>query len=86
MSIGSEREGIDWNLSRSGWRLSGSLPLQIRDVCSLNVALPNNKHIVVAAGIVRWVRGEEFWIEPLVMDGKAQAHLGSYIRERMGDL
>ena len=29
----------------------------------------------VSAGIVRWVRGEEFGIEGLVMDGKAQAHL-----------
>jgi hypothetical protein len=79
-------QGIVWNLSTAGWRLSGTLPLQCGDVCSLRVVLPTRKGLSVAAGIVRWVRGEDFGIETLVMDGKAQARLGAYIRERTKDL
>ena len=32
-----EGEGIIWNLSPTGWRLSGTLPLQLGDVCSFRV-------------------------------------------------
>lgn len=81
-----EGEGIVWNLSPTGWRLSGDLPLERGDVCSLRVTLLPNKPVSVAAGIVRWVRGQEFGLETLVMDGKAQAHIGKYIRERMKEL
>lgn len=38
-----EGKGIVWNLSPTGWRLSGTLPLQLRDVCSLTVMLSTNK-------------------------------------------
>lgn len=78
-----EGEGIIWNLSPMGWRLSGNLSLEPGDVCSLHMTLPTNTRISVAAGIVRWVRGEEFGLETLVMDGTAQARLGTYIQERM---
>lgn len=76
-----EGEGIVWNLSPTGWRLSGTLPLTLGDVCSLTLLLPTNTQ--VSAGIVRWVRGEEFGLETLVIDGKAEARLGRYIRERL---
>jgi len=69
-----------------GWRLSGNLPLRRGDVCSLKMILPTNKQISVSAGIVRWVRGDEFGLETLVMDGKAQARIGKYIRERIKEL
>ena len=75
--------GIVWNLSPMGWRLSGDLTLEPADVCSLQLILPTNKPIAVSAAIVRWARGEDFGLETLVMDGKAQARLGKYIRERM---
>ncbi len=78
-----EGEGMVWNISPMGWRLSGDLPLEPGDICSLTMTLPTNKPISLAAGIVRWVRGQEYGIETLVMDGKAQAHLGKYIEERM---
>jgi hypothetical protein len=42
-----------------------------------------NKSILVAAGAVRWVRGEELGIETLMMDGNAQTQLGKYIRQQM---
>ena len=77
-----EGEGIVWNLSPTGWRLSGTLPLQLGDVCSLRVRLPTRKQISMAAWTVRWVRGEEFGIETLVMDGKARARLRDSIRKR----
>lgn len=81
-----EGVGIVWNLSPTGWRLSGSLPLQRGDVCSLTVRLTTNQQISVAAGIVRWVSGQDFGLETLVMDGKTEARLGMYIRERMKEL
>jgi len=61
--------------------MSGNVPLQCGDVCSLRVILPTHKRVSVAAGIVRWVRGQEFGIETLVMDGTAQAHLSTCIQE-----
>jgi hypothetical protein len=78
-----EGEGIVWNLSPTGWRLSGTLPLERGAVCSLRMTLPTNQPLAVAAGIVRWVRGEEFGLETLVMDEEAQACLTTYIQERM---
>lgn len=81
-----EGQGIVWNLSHTGWRLSGDLPLALGDICSLMVRLPKHPPIPVLAGVVRWVRGEDVGIETLVMDGKAQAQLGNYIRERMKEM
>lgn len=78
-----ESEGTVWNLSPMGWRVSGALPLERGDVCTLNVMLPTNKQVSVAAGIVRWVRGQDYGIETLVIDEEAQAHLNGYIQERM---
>lgn len=71
------------NLSRQGWRLSGSLPLEPGDRCSLNVRLPTMKVISVAEGKVRWVCGDECGIETLVMDPKSQERLNAYIQERV---
>ena len=41
-----EGEGIVWNLSSSGWRVSGDLSLALGDICSLTVMLPTNKSIL----------------------------------------
>ena len=81
-----EGQGIVWNLSPAGWRLSGNLPLEPGDICSLTVMLPTNTPVSVSAAIVRWVRGEEFGLETLVMNGKGQAQLGKYVRECMKTL
>ena len=53
-----EGQGTVWNLSLSGWRLSGDLPLRVGEVCSLTVNLSIDQRVYMAAGIVRWVRGE----------------------------
>ena len=77
-----EGQGMIWNLSSTGWRLSGDLPLALGDICSLSMTLPTKKHIAVLAGVVRWVRGEEFGIETLAMNKTAHARLRTYIQER----
>jgi len=77
-----EGDGIVWNLSPTGWRLSGDLPLKIGAVCSLSVTLPTKKQVSVAAGIVRWAQGQDYGIETLVLDEKAHASLSKYIQGR----
>jgi len=49
-----EGHGTVWNLSLTGWRFSGNLPLRVGEVCSLTVNLSIDKTIYVTAGIVRW--------------------------------
>lgn len=71
-----EGQGIVWNLSPTGWRLSGDCPLAPGDICSLTVTLPAKTPISVLAGIVRWVRGDDMGIETLAMDRQSQAQLG----------
>ena len=65
--------GTMWNISLSGWRLSGDLPLRVGQTCSLFVTLSNPKRVAVVAGIVRWVRGPEYGIETLLANGTTQA-------------
>ena len=81
-----EGEGFVWNLSATGWRMSGNLLLQPKDICSVNLTLPTKKPLFITAGIVRWVSGQDYGIETLVMEGKAQTRLGEYICEQMQSL
>ena len=60
--------GLVWNLSVNGWRLSGDVLLRVGQTCPLTVNLPNQPSLVVAAAIVRWVRGQEYGLETLVAD------------------
>jgi hypothetical protein len=53
-------QGTIWNLSCSGWRLSGDLPMRPGETLSLTVKLPNEQHIFIPDAVVRWSRGEEF--------------------------
>jgi len=77
-----EGHGTVWNLSLTGWRFSGNLPLRIGKVCSLTVILPPYQPIYVAAGIVRWVRGEEeYGVETLVMDEESREEMEEYLLE-----
>ena len=76
--------GTVWNVSSTGFRVSGTLPLQLDDVCSLTLKLP--KQVAVLAGVVRWVHGDEFGIETLLMDRRDEARLAAFIRGRMQEL
>jgi len=77
--------GTVWNLSLTGWRFSGNLPLRIGEVCSLTVNLSSHPRLYVAAGIVRWVRGEEYGVETLVMDDESREEMEQYICQRVED-
>jgi PilZ domain-containing protein len=70
-----EGYGTVWNLSLMGWRFSGNLPLRIGEVCSLTVNLPTQETVYVAAGIVRWMGGEEYGVEILMMDDESREDL-----------
>ena len=76
----SEGFGTVWNVSLSGWRLSGDLPMRVGQTCSLSVTFLNPKRVFVVAGMVRWVRGEEYGIETLVANGTTQARLVRSLR------
>lgn len=78
--------GTVTNLSARGWRVHGNLPLQIGDLCTMKVRLAAGQWVAVVAGKVRWVRGEEYGIETLVMDDESQNRLNNYIRERIKTL
>ena len=81
-----EGHGTVWNLSLTGWRLSGNLPLRIGEVCSLTVNLPTRQSLYVAAGIVRWVRGEEYGVETLVMDEESGDDMDDYLARRIDSI
>lgn len=72
--------GIVWNLSMSGYRFSGDLPLQVGEQCTLTVTLPNEQNITVRQAVVRWVRENEFGVETRNVDQHAKERLGHYVR------
>ena len=80
-----EGHGTLWNVSLTGWRFSGTLPLRIGEVCSLTVNLPTQETLYVAAGVVRWMRGEEYGVETLVMDDESREDVEQYICQRVED-
>lgn len=71
------------NLSSRGWRIHGNVPMQLGDVCSMKVRLDERNWVGISAGIVQWVRGEEYGIETLVMNDKSETQLRDYIQERI---
>ncbi len=75
----SEGQGIIWNLSVNGWRLSGDVPLRVGQTCPLTVNLPNQPSLVVAAAIVRWVRGQEYGLETLEIDKEIHSRVEQVI-------
>ena len=78
----SEGSGTVWNISRSGWRLSGDLPMRVGQTCSLSVTFSNPTRVFVVAGMVRWVRGEEYGVETHVANGTTQARMVRYLRHQ----
>jgi len=73
-------QGTVWNLSCTGWRLSGDLPMRPGEALSLTVTLPNEQRIVVPDAVVRWSRGREFGIEMVETPKHTQARLIHYVR------
>ncbi len=73
-------QGTVWNFSLSGWKLSGDVPLQVGQMCSLTVNLPIEESIVVDAAIVRWVRGQEFGLETLAIEKQTHSRMEHVIK------
>jgi hypothetical protein len=72
-------QGTVWNLSCTGWRLSGDLPMRPGETLSLTVTLPNEQHILIPQAVVRWSRGQEFAVENLAIEPHTQARLQHYV-------
>jgi hypothetical protein len=69
----SEGSGTIWNISLTGWRLSSDLPLQVGQSFTMTVTLPDRQSLFVEAGIVRWVHGEDYGVETLVVEKETQS-------------
>ena len=74
-------QGTVWNLSLSGLRLSGDLPMQPGESFSLTVTLPNEQRIKISEAVVRWSRGEEFAAETRLIEPHTQARLEHYMKQ-----
>jgi len=72
--------GTVWNLSCTGWRLSGDLPMRPGDTLSLTVTLPNEQHILIPEAVVRWSRGWEFAVENIFVERHTHARLQHYVK------
>jgi hypothetical protein len=81
----SKGSGTVWNISLSGWRLSGDVPMRVGQTCSLSVTLSTPRRIFVVAGIVRWVRGKEYGVETLVIDEESQEDVEEYLNAKVRD-
>lgn len=79
-------QGTVWNLSCTGWRLSGDLPMRPGETLSLTVTLPNEQCIEIPEAIVRWSRGQEFAVETVKIEQHAQARLQHYVKRLVQEL
>jgi hypothetical protein len=72
-----------WNLSCTGWRLSGDLPMRPGEPLPLTVTLPNKQHILILKAVVRWSRGQEFVVETVTIERHAHARLQHYVKRQV---
>ncbi len=79
-------QGTVWNLSCTGWRLSGDLPMRPGETLSLTVKIPNEQHILIPEAVVRWSRGQEFSVENVAIEPYAQARLQHYVKRLVQEL
>ena len=73
-------QGTIWNLSCTGWRLSGDPPMRPGETLSLTVTLPNEQRIEIPEAVVRWSRGQEFAVENLALKPHTNARLRHYVK------
>ena len=72
-------QGTIWNLSCTGWRLSGDLPMRSGETLSLRVTLPNEQGLEILQAVVRWSRGQEFAVETVMVEPHTHARLQHYV-------
>lgn len=73
-------QGTVWNLSYSGWRLSGDLPMRPGEPIPLTVTLLNEQRIDVPEAVVQWSRGQDFAVKNLVIEPHTHAGLKHYVK------
>ena len=73
-------QGTVWNLSCTGWRLSGDLPMLPGEPLSLTVTLPNEQRIEIPEAVVRWSRGQEFAVENRLIERRTHTRLQAYVK------
>jgi hypothetical protein len=56
--------------------------MRVGQTCSVSVTFSDPKRVFVVAGIIRWVRGEEYGIETHVANGTTQARMVRYLRHQ----
>jgi len=78
-------QGTVRNLSCTGWRLSGDLPIPPGETLSLTVTLPNEQHIAVPEAVVRWSRGQECAVENVAIEPHTRTRLQHYVKRLVKD-
>ena len=76
-----EGHGLVWNLSVNGWRLSGDVPLRVGQTCPLTITVPDQHPLFVAVVTVRWVRGQEYGVETVVVEKPAQSRVERWVTQ-----
>ena len=76
-----EGHGLVWNLSVSVWRFSGDVPLRDGQTCPLMINVPDQHPVFVVAVTVRWVRGQEYGVETVVVENQTQRRLEHWIKQ-----
>lgn len=79
-------QGTVWNLSCTGLRMSGDLPMRPEETLSLTVTLPNDQRIEIPEAVVRWSRGQEFAVENLVIAPNTHARLQHYVKRLVREI
>ncbi|MDN5941481.1 MAG: PilZ domain-containing protein [Nitrospira sp.] len=72
-------QGTIWNLSCTGWRLSGDLPMRPGETLQLTVTVPNEQRTVAPEAVVRWSRGQEFAVENVLIEQHNHVRLHHYV-------
>jgi PilZ domain len=72
--------GTVWNVSLSGCRFSGNVPMRPGEILSVEITLPNEQRIKISEAIVRWSRGKEFGIETIEVCKHTRNRLAHYVR------
>ena len=77
--------GTVWNLSLTGWRLSGDLPMREGETLSLSVTLPNKQKIKISEARVKWSRGNDFAVETGQMTPRSTERLQHFVERLVSE-
>ncbi|HEX2055771.1 MAG TPA: PilZ domain-containing protein [Nitrospiraceae bacterium] len=77
-------QGVVWDLSRCGWRASGSHQVSVGLQLTVYLHLPTeNEWLAVDEAVVRWVDGSMFGLEIAAIDESRLARLEGFLDRLM---